>query len=93
MLKFKTWLILYETEFLRSEDLVPPPVHPGYVLCVLDYEFHILDNAFLVHKPGIKTLQKDTARAILAAKTNSLIRKVILPELKAIYGTRKGCVV
>ncbi|OXA36516.1 hypothetical protein Fcan01_28719 [Folsomia candida] len=26
----------------------------GYVLCVLDYEFHILDNAFLVHRPGSK---------------------------------------
>ena len=23
------------------------------VLCLLDYEFHVLDNAFLTHKPGI----------------------------------------
>lgn len=65
----------------------------GYVLCVLDYEFHLLDNAFLVHKPGIKTLKRDTARDILTGKTNALIRKVIFPELKALYGVRKGCAV
>ncbi|XP_066905595.1 beta-1,4-glucuronyltransferase 1 isoform X3 [Halyomorpha halys] len=65
----------------------------GYALCVLDYEFQILDNAFLVHKPGIKTLKKDPARAIQAGKTNSLIRKIIFPELKVLYGTKKGCAV
>lgn len=65
----------------------------GYALCVLDYEFHILDNAFLVHKPGIKTMKKDPQRAMLAGKTNALIKKVIFPELKVLYGTRKGCAV
>ncbi|XP_065357198.1 beta-1,4-glucuronyltransferase 1 [Calliphora vicina] len=65
----------------------------GYALCVLDYEFHILDNAFLVHKPGIKVLKKDTRRAMLAGKTNQLIRKIIYPELKIMYGTRNGCAV
>jgi hypothetical protein len=65
----------------------------GYTLCVLDYEFHILDNAFLTHKPGIKTLKKDPARQVLASKTYSLIKKVILPELKVLYGVKKGCAV
>lgn len=60
---------------------------------MLDYEFHILDNAFLVHKPGIKVLKKDTRRAMLAGKTNQLIRKIIYPELKIMYGTRNGCAV
>lgn len=23
-------------------------------MCVLGYDYHLLDNAFLVHKPGIK---------------------------------------
>lgn len=95
----------------------------GYKLCVLDYEFHILDNAFLVHKPGIKILKKgmthsylknlvytidslkrnsnetfllslgiiDSKRDMLVAKTNQLIRKIIYPELKAMYGSRNGC--
>lgn len=65
----------------------------GYALCVLDYEFQILDNAFLVHKPGIKTYKKDTARAVVESKTNSLIKKVILPELRILYGIKKGCAV
>lgn len=65
----------------------------GYSLCVLDYEFQILDNAFLVHKPGIKVLKKDPKRAMLAAKTNQLIKKIIYPELQVLYGSRKGCAV
>ena len=24
-------------------------------MCLLNYEFHILDNAFLIHRPGIKS--------------------------------------
>lgn len=27
----------------------------GYVMCVLDYDFHVLDDAFLVHRPPIKS--------------------------------------
>lgn len=65
----------------------------GYALCVLDYDFLILDNAFLVHKPGIKVYKKDPRRAQLSSKTNQLIRKIIFPELKVMYGTRKGCAV
>lgn len=65
----------------------------GFALCVLDYEFHILDHAFLVHKPGIKILKKDPKRAMLAGKTNQLIKKIIYPELQVMYGTRKGCAV
>uniref|UniRef100_A0A182J7K7 N-acetyllactosaminide beta-1,3-N-acetylglucosaminyltransferase n=1 Tax=Anopheles atroparvus TaxID=41427 RepID=A0A182J7K7_ANOAO len=65
----------------------------GYALCVLDYDFHILDNGFLVHKPGIKVLKKDPKRAMLASKTNQLIKKIIYPELQVMYGTRKGCAV
>ncbi|XP_033365234.1 beta-1,4-glucuronyltransferase 1 [Bombus vosnesenskii] len=65
----------------------------GYALCVLDYDFLILDNAFLVHRPGIKIFKKDVHREMLTAKTNALIRKIIVPELKILYGTRKGCAV
>ncbi|XP_011055253.1 PREDICTED: N-acetyllactosaminide beta-1,3-N-acetylglucosaminyltransferase [Acromyrmex echinatior] len=65
----------------------------GYALCVLDYDFLILDNAFLVHRPGIKIFKKDAHRDMLTAKTNALIKKIIMPELKVLYGTRKGCAV
>lgn len=65
----------------------------GYALCVLDYDFLILDNAYLVHKPGIKVYKKDPKRSLLAGKTNQLINKVIIPELKILYGVRKGCAI
>ncbi|XP_015600174.1 beta-1,4-glucuronyltransferase 1 [Cephus cinctus] len=65
----------------------------GYALCVLDYDFLILDNAFLVHRPGIKIFKKDSYRDMLTSKTNALIKKIIFPELKVLYGTRKGCAV
>lgn len=65
----------------------------GYALCVLDYDFLILDNAFLVHKPGIKVYKKDQRRAVLASKTNLLIKRIIFPELRVLYGYRNGCAV
>lgn len=33
----------------------------------------------------------DSKRDMLVAKTNQLIRKIIYPELKAMYGSRNGC--
>lgn len=64
-----------------------------YILCVRDYEFHILDNAFLVHRPGIKKLHKDTTRDKIVARQNAAIRSKILPEYKIIFGIRKTCVI
>jgi len=60
---------------------------------VLDYEFQILDNAFLVHKPGIKRNKVIPKKNPVVAKQNTMIARTILPELKLIYGTRPGCVV
>ncbi len=65
----------------------------GYQLCVLDYEFMILDNAFLIHRPGIKTKTDNlsqTQKNKVAAQ-NTLISKTIIPELKKLYGNRRGC--
>lgn len=65
----------------------------GYILCVLDYDFMILDNAFLVHRPGIKTYKKDNYRDTITAKTNILIKKIIFPELRSLYGYKKECAI
>lgn len=62
----------------------------GHIMCVLNYEFHILDNAFLVHKPGIKTVQ-ESARRELEDQTNLFIKTVIAPELNTLYGKRREC--
>jgi hypothetical protein len=53
----------------------------GYQLCVLDYDFMILDNAFLTHRPGIKTKADNlnqTQKNKVAAQ-NALIAKTIMP--------------
>jgi len=65
----------------------------GYKMCVLGYEFHILDNAFLIHRPGIKTKKdlKDTFQNKKIAAQNSLIKKTLFPEIKKLYGFRRGC--
>ncbi|TRY63012.1 hypothetical protein TCAL_11158 [Tigriopus californicus] len=65
----------------------------GYVMCVQDYEFHVLNNAFLVHKPGVKP--RDVARPLKKKQKirqqTQLIKGRIMPELKRIFGTKKGC--
>lgn len=63
-----------------------------YELCLLDYDFYILDNAFLVHAPGIKTLntQDQRKRAPFMHKNNAVHNK-LLDEMRKKYGVRKGC--
>ncbi|XP_017047263.1 beta-1,4-glucuronyltransferase 1 [Drosophila ficusphila] len=65
----------------------------AYAMCVLDYEFHILDNAFLVHKPGIKQPAKTESLFSQKRHTNGIINKKIIRELRFKYGYRKGCVI
>ncbi|KAF2893222.1 hypothetical protein ILUMI_12941, partial [Ignelater luminosus] len=60
----------------------------AYALCLLNYDYVILDNAFLVHKPGIK---KKMVNAKIIPKTGKFIREVLGKQLEAIYGKRKGC--
>ncbi|XP_021198369.2 beta-1,4-glucuronyltransferase 1 [Helicoverpa armigera] len=64
----------------------------GYVLCVKDYEFMILNNAFLVHKPGIKYYTKNVKRDKIGSRQSAYVRNVIHPELKKLYGVKSGCV-
>ncbi|CAG7785919.1 unnamed protein product, partial [Allacma fusca] len=62
----------------------------GFVLCVLDYEFHILDNAFLVHRPGIKRITTRMIPPTVAAQ-DKMIGTTIMPELILLYGSKTGC--
>ncbi|XP_054714163.1 LOW QUALITY PROTEIN: beta-1,4-glucuronyltransferase 1-like [Uloborus diversus] len=63
-----------------------------FELCLLDYDFHVLDNAFLVHAPGIKTLSTvdQRKRAPFMYKNNAVHNK-LLAQMKKKYGPRKGC--
>ncbi|XP_042210748.1 beta-1,4-glucuronyltransferase 1-like [Homarus americanus] len=64
-----------------------------FIMCLKNYEFHILDNAFLVHKPGIKTNTKDVFRNKVTARQNSLLSKEIRPQYKSVFGLSKNCTV
>ncbi|GJQ73359.1 hypothetical protein Trydic_g13727 [Trypoxylus dichotomus] len=64
----------------------------AYTMCLLDYEFLVLDNVFLIHKPGIKKSKEQMKKyPKVVTKTNALIKNVIKPELKHLYGNREGC--
>ena len=60
-------------------------------MCVLDYDFMILDNAFLIHRPGIKTASAVTSNSNTVKEQQKFITKHVLPELKQLYGVRQGC--
>lgn len=64
----------------------------AYVLCLLDYDFHVLNNAFLTHRPGIKS-HDENAKGRDTIAGNKLINNTIQPQLIKLYGDRKGCIV
>ncbi|CAG0884783.1 unnamed protein product [Darwinula stevensoni] len=64
-----------------------------YALCVLGYRFLILDNAFLVHKPGIKNYTIDTWRDGLVAEQNHYISTFLTSRLVSIYGQKEECTI
>lgn len=67
----------------------------NYPMCLLNYDYIVLNNAFLVHTPGYKTIAgiDDPIRQKYIKLTDKLIKDVIVPEYKILFGDRKGCVV
>ncbi|ALC38948.1 CG15483 [Drosophila busckii] len=63
-----------------------------YTLCALGYEFHILDNAFLVHRPSIK-LCHDKQRVQASKLAYSKIRRELKYQRISWYGARLGCAI
>jgi len=62
-------------------------------LCLMDYDFMILSEAFLIHRNGIKTAvknSKSTNQSRVAAQ-NKMINGQIIPEIKAIFGDNPEC--
>jgi len=62
-------------------------------MCSLHYDYHILDNAFLVHRPGIKTFNslKPMLDNTKVAAQGSFIRRKIIPQVKKLYEARDEC--
>ena len=65
----------------------------AYALCLLDYDFHILKNAFLVHRPTIKFKHEDLTsyEQVLKNDTVELLSEKIIYEMKNLYGDRSEC--
>ncbi len=61
-------------------------------MCLMNYDLAILDNAFLVHAPGIKrvTLEEEKKRAPFIV-INDMAREKIRLNLKEKYGTKNHC--
>lgn len=60
-------------------------------MCVMDYDFHVLDNAFLIHKPGVKKKKVQMERFTDIVKNSSQLMKRIAIELQEIYGYNSNC--
>ncbi len=61
----------------------------GYILCALDYNFLVLDNAFLVHRPGINKKPHVITKTVL--RQHRLISYKIKTEFKVRFGNKEGC--
>lgn len=63
----------------------------AFSMCLLDYDFVVLDNAFLVHRPGVKLAIKDSLREAIVQEQLILIQNVIRSELEILYGANINC--
>ncbi|XP_075149564.1 beta-1,4-glucuronyltransferase 1-like [Haematobia irritans] len=65
----------------------------NYAMCLLDYEYHVLYPAFVVHAPGIKKSDTKPDRLRYVWPMNKMIRETIVPEYQVLYGENKNCTV
>lgn len=66
----------------------------NYAMCLLDYDYFVLNNAFLIHTGfRIDSWDNNPMNYKYKMLTDKLIQKVIVPGYKILYGDRKGCTV
>ena len=100
--KFKSWEPFYISD--NKEPIFDERVTwegqsnkriQNYAMCLLDYEYHVLHPAFLVHSPGIKKLNlksNETKSRLRYAKVmNKIIDNDIMPEYAILFGENKRC--
>lgn len=58
---------------------------------MLDYNFVVMDNAFLVHKPGVKKKKIQNIKFLDQRAKNEKFLKEIQTELTKLYGDNKNC--
>ena len=59
-------------------------------MCLQDYNFLGLSNAFMIHKPGFKT-KNEAIENRSEKETLELVKNYILPQIDLLYGKRKNC--
>lgn len=60
----------------------------------MGYKFNVLNNAFLVHKPGLKKKKKQLLEyQSLVNRTETLLNSIIKYEHIKLYGDNSRCVV
>ena len=60
-------------------------------MCLLNYNFKVLDSGFLVHKPGIKTVKSAHIDKKIVGATNKRILSEIIPQIDKLYKKIPGC--
>jgi beta-1,4-glucuronyltransferase 1 len=76
-----------------KKDAKGDKITHAYILCLLDYNFKVLNNAFLVHK-GIKMKNDSSAKLLRLQRIGSIKMKTeLFGEINKIYGARKGCTI
>jgi len=61
-------------------------------MCLLDYDFMILDNAYLVHKPGFNLRRLNMSPRVTAIRTQNRRLMAIMKASERKYGTHTKCV-
>ncbi|EDV57896.1 beta-1,4-glucuronyltransferase 1 [Drosophila erecta] len=97
--KFRAWEPFYVSD--NTEPLFDERVTwegqsnkriQNYAMCLLDYEYHVLSPAFLVHSPGIKQSSKrDATRIQYAKQMTKFIQAKIEPEYRILFGDSAAC--
>ncbi|XP_054723604.1 beta-1,4-glucuronyltransferase 1-like [Uloborus diversus] len=64
----------------------------AYEMCLRNYDFHIVDNAFLVHSPGINYFNaKKEKERLRHAEANNKVMADIKKKYRKIYGRNNNC--
>ncbi|XP_042235875.1 beta-1,4-glucuronyltransferase 1-like [Homarus americanus] len=61
-----------------------------YTLCLKGYEFHVLDNAFLVYRPG-STKHKLWHRDMFVAEQYTFIKEELIPRYLTMFKEDEKC--
>ncbi|XP_066141726.1 beta-1,4-glucuronyltransferase 1-like isoform X2 [Euwallacea fornicatus] len=63
----------------------------AYTLCLMNYDFYVLDNAFLIYKSEVKKKKVWMKKFDDVVKNSTQLMKKIAIELQEIYGYNSNC--